>query len=153
MNNIIKPLIVCETSIKSYTGEYLYSDSWVEWSARDLKGRDLTWLNESARYLGLGILAGIARIALGVIHTFGHLILAALTREKGHLFHAAKGGCEIFRGLIEAIPIIGRIFVHYYNPPSLESHIRPWIIYIPSDDPDEKKSWAAATANIPIFKD
>ncbi len=60
----------------------------------------------------IGIVAGITRVALGIIHTTGHLFAALVTLKKGHLAHAAKGACETLRGIIESIPIVGRIFSH-----------------------------------------
>lgn len=60
--------------------------------------------------------AGIARIALGVIHILGHLLAVPFAIKQVNLAHAAKGGCEIVRGVIESIPIMGRIFVNTYSP-------------------------------------
>ena len=90
-------------------------------------------LNQGARMPVVGILAGIARMALAIIHTVGHLFAAAATLEKGHLYHALKGCCEFVRGMIEAIPIVGRVFSYYYSSPKVsqadsQENIRSWWI-------------------------
>ncbi len=99
--------IVVESRISSRTGQYLYSGHAVDGDGNITQN---TFLNNLAYVPVLGILAGVARIALGIIHVLGHLVAALFTLNgKGHLYHAAKGGCEIIRGLIEALPIIGNI--------------------------------------------
>jgi hypothetical protein len=118
MSNIISSLLhgmVFETQVESITGEYLYSDFAMG------KGEKDTLLNRLVRMPFIGILAGVVRVALGIIHTVGHLLASIFTCKKGHLFHAAKGGCEILRGLIEMIPIIGRIFAGCYGAPYHDS--------------------------------
>lgn len=101
--------MIVETNATSWTGDYLYSDFATG------KGEKNSALNDIAQIPIVGIGAGFIRIALGIIHTVGHLLAAAYTGNKGHLFHAAKGICEALRGCIEAIPIIGRIFAHLYT--------------------------------------
>lgn len=110
--------LVMETTVESWTGDFLYSDYATG------KGEKNSTLNTAVEIPFVGILAGVMRVVLGIIHSIGHLIAALVTGKKGHLFHAAKGGCEILRGLIEALPIIGRIFANLYNS-------NPW--YDPED--------------------
>lgn len=114
MSNILVGLLhgmVLETTTESWTGEYLYSDFATCYGTAEKNSA----LNTCAKIPFLGIVAGICRVALGIIHTLAHLLAALITQDKGHLFHAAKGCCEILRGLIEALPIIGRIFANLYN--------------------------------------
>lgn len=101
--------MVLETRTESITGKYLYSDFASGKASKD------TTLNLLTKIPFVGIAAGVARVALGIIHTVGHLLAATFTFKKGHLFHAAKGGAEILRGAIEALPIIGRLFANQYN--------------------------------------
>lgn len=101
--------LIVETNVGSLTGKYLYSDF------ASGRGQKNTPLNTIVKIPVIGIAGGIARIGLGIIHTFGHLIAALVTLKKGHLYHAAKGGCEILRGTIETTPLIGRIFANTYN--------------------------------------
>lgn len=101
--------IVVESTVKSYTGNFLYSDY------ATVRGNKNSVLNTCAKIPIIGIFAGITRIAIGIIHTIGHLFAALITQNKGHLFHAAKGACEILRGVIETTPILGRIFANLYN--------------------------------------
>lgn len=126
---------IVKTDAYSYTGPYLYSaciTGFNEPMAEVLEDRTrptveeakLTWehttfLNQASKKPLLGIAAGIARMVLAVFHIIGHLI-ASLNGNRGHLYHAAAGGCEFLRGLIEAIPVIGRIFANLYLPPSIE---------------------------------
>ncbi len=97
---------ILETSVSSKTGPYLYSD-W-SWHDTDMMGD--TCLNTFCQIPFIGSLGGICRIVLAIIHTINHLFMAMVTLEKGHLFHAAKGVCELLHGCIETIPIIGQIF-------------------------------------------
>lgn len=109
--------IVIETTTESWTGKLFYSDR-IHYEVSD----DLfeyqkpvqPLLNELAAVALVGIAAGIIRMALAVIHSLGHLFAALITWNKGHLIHAAKGGCEFLRGFIEAIPFVGRIFSNHY---------------------------------------
>lgn len=101
--------IVVETTVNSYTGNVLYSDY-----ATGL-GEKNSFLNKCAKVPIIGIVAGVLRIVLGIIHTLGHLFAALFTQKRGHLYHAAKGLCEILRGSIEALPIMGRVFANLYN--------------------------------------
>ncbi len=127
-------MAIYRTNITSLTGPYFYSDQ--AFGIQKFLDIDLTItrsreefkhigsydkiqdpaLNKLARIPLLGLVAGIVRIALGVIHILGHLLAAPFAREQGNLGHAAKGGCEILRGVIESIPIIGRIFANTYSP-------------------------------------
>lgn len=104
--------IVVESNTKSWTGPYLYSDYAV------LGGviRKNTKLNELVKNPVLGNFAGIARIALGIIHTIGHLFAFLFSFNRGHLFHSLKGICEIVRGVIETIPIVGQLFSYRLMP-------------------------------------
>lgn len=129
-------MAIYRTNITSLTGPYFYSDQafgiqkFLDIDLTITRGREEfkhigsyteiqdPALNKLARIPLLGIVAGIGRIALGVIHILGHLLAAPFAREQGNLGHAAKGGCEIVRGGIESIPIIGRIFVNTYSPDS-----------------------------------
>jgi hypothetical protein len=80
-------------------------------------------------------------MALAVIHSIGHLFAAILTLDKGHCYHAGKGGCEFLRGAIEATPFLGRRFANTYyenglwwmlkiynpnRPDSLDRHTGKW---------------------------
>ncbi|NGX53635.1 MAG: hypothetical protein K1000chlam4_00351 [Chlamydiae bacterium] len=96
--------IVVATEVKSYTGKYLYSD----FAGGEYEKNCL--LNNLAQIPVIGIVAGAFRVILGIIHTLGHLLAALITQKKGHLYHAGKGVCESIRGLIEMLPIVGRIF-------------------------------------------
>lgn len=134
---------VAETKVKSLLGPALYSDCSVgqpdNLMDASFKTEHDTFLNKVSRTFIAGILGGIARLAIGIIHTIGHLFAAIFTRQKGHLFHAAKGASEMLRGLIEAIPVGGRIFASVYNPsgcgrntvdPDVEKGRTWWIIKI-----------------------
>lgn len=111
---------VVETKAKSLTGPLFYSDKIIYSEDRDDGNwqpqycRQQSVLNELSRVWVVGIAAGVIRMALAIIHTTGHLFAALFTFDKGHLFHAAKGGCEFLRGFIESIPVIGRKFAQYY---------------------------------------
>lgn len=123
--------IVVETRTKTWLGSYFYSDRIYLDMERDIEGLPHTIinvqhpLNEMSRMTLIGISAGIIRMALSIIHSIGHLLAAIFTFDKGHLVHAAKGGCEFLRGLIEATPFVGRAFANYYG-----SHGYWWIIKI-----------------------
>ncbi len=58
---------------------------------------------------------GVTRIALAVFHIVSHTFAAVLYREHGHFYHVAKGGAELIRGIIETLPIIGRLFVWNFD--------------------------------------
>ncbi len=112
MANFVSGLLhgmVFETDVESWTGQYLYSDFATGKAEKD------TTLNTLVKIPFIGIAAAIGKVVLLVFHTLGHLCLALVTLKKGHLFHAAKGACEILRGGIEIIPIVGRIFTNAYN--------------------------------------
>lgn len=145
---------VVETKAPSWSGRFLYSDCSVgkpDYVTIDDKTEHDTFLNKWSRIAFIGIFAGIARVAIAIIHTLGHLFAACFTRQKGHLFHAAKGASELLRGLLEAIPVGGRIFASAYNPvgcgrstvePDLERGRTWWIlkIYNPAS-PDAFDCW------------
>ncbi len=102
---------VVATDVESFTGPYLYSDYAFYISASTTQGREQTTiLNEISKAPFIGILAAITRIALAIVHIIVHSIQGLVSQEKGHFYHAAKGVCEIYRGLIDAIPIFGRIY-------------------------------------------
>lgn len=139
--------MVVETRTRSYTGEYLlYSDYgsievYTQARGRHFETQD-PLLNQIARWgspLFLNVLVGITRIVVAVFHIIGHLFAALITQDKGHLYHAAKGGCEALRGLIEMIPIIGNLFSAFYSVSCLSyGNSRSWWmikIYNP-DRPD-----------------
>ena len=70
-----------------------------------------SFLNKCAAIPIVGILAGITRVVLAIIHIIGHLLASLIYWKKDHLYHVAKGGAELLRGVIEMIPVIGRVFV------------------------------------------
>jgi hypothetical protein len=136
VNNLLRGFVV-QTDKKSWTGKYIYSDFYYNYDGiddtvlfQDTYYRHLDdlgfvdqfpWmgtfaicqsstLNSMAKVPILGMAAGVIRSALSVIHILGHLLAAFAKQEKGHVYHALKGGCEFIRGIIESIPIIGRIF-------------------------------------------
>jgi len=118
-NDVLHGIIV-ETKAESITGSVLYSD-WADRGNLCACHRKIprnanknSVLNIAAQIPVIGIVAGATRVALGAIHTIGHLFAALITQNKGHLWHAAKGGWEMLRGIIEAIPVVGRIFANIY---------------------------------------
>jgi hypothetical protein len=119
--------IVVETNTRSWTGPLFYSDK--AYSEEPSFYFTQHPLNEGAKIPVIGIAAGITRMALATIHTLGHLFVAVVKLDKGHLYHAAKGGCEFLRGFIEAIPFAGRSFARYYY-----EHGYWWIIKIYNPD-------------------
>lgn len=97
-----------KTNASSLTGPYLYSDVFDYGNSG--KPIDSPFpLHEWAQIPLLGCLAGVVRIVLAIIHILGHL-LTTICCNKGHLKHAVKGIAELFRGVIEAIPLVGNIF-------------------------------------------
>jgi hypothetical protein len=121
---------IVETDVNSWTGPYLYSDFAYQQNQQNVPSvvMDST-LNKWARQPIIGIIAGIARMALAIIHTIGHLLAAGVTLQQGHLYHALKGCCEFLRGVIEATPIVGRVFSHYYSSiPANGNAERSWWI-------------------------
>lgn len=114
-------MIIMETDVGSITGKYLYSDYGHQKSydsednLQEIKIHE-SKLNKFAKIPLIGRMAGIMRIALGAIHIIAHLFAAIVTFKKGHLFHVSKGMCEILRGVIETIPIIGCLFAIYFVP-------------------------------------
>jgi len=78
--------IVVETRTKSWLGNYFYSDRIHH--SHSQQGMDTSiemdpFLNELARQPVFGIVAGITRMALAIIHTVGHLLAALVTFDKG----------------------------------------------------------------------
>ncbi len=114
---------VFETTCKSLTGYFLYSDTYSKIPPREKLQkpieRQVPLLSRWAAIPVIGILAGITRIALAKIHIVGHLLAAALFWDKGHLMHALKGAVEGVRGVIESTWVVGRIFVWLYDAPHL----------------------------------
>lgn len=125
--------IVVETTTETWTGKLFYSDRIVY----ENYFPNQSTLNELTTIIVIGIAAGIARMALAIIHSIGHLFAALITWNKGHLIHAAKGGCEFLRGFIEAIPFLGRVFSLYYNSKGYWWMIK---IYNPNH-PDSLDKW------------
>ncbi len=130
---------IVKTNVTSWMGKILYSDFY---SVRKSEDRETQiqdpFLNQIARLPVIGIIAGITRSTLAIIHILGHLFAALITRKTGHVYHAAKGACEFSRGLLEAVPIVGRIFSWSYtgvfSPVSTGSF---WILKIHnSENPD-----------------
>lgn len=118
--------IVVETDVESFTGKYLYSDMYFE-AGKLIKENDSYKiekkakahyhgiLNRLVKYPIIGIVAGICRFALSIIHVLGHTLAAIVTQKKGHLYHASKGILEMQRSIVESIPLFGRIFAYTYN--------------------------------------
>ncbi len=141
---------VVATEVESFTGPYLYSDyAFSEFDTASypalhnvLRGFDwkmgvehTTKLNELSTVPFIGILAAIARVAFACIHIAIHSAQALIFQEKGHLYHAAKGVCEIYRGLVDAIPVIGRIYSmckYSHTGPEYSTHWTIMKIYNPS---------------------
>lgn len=123
---------VVESKIPSWTGEYLYSDFAIQNGVVQKN----SLLNNLSQIPFVGILAGVARVALAIIHSIAHLFAYLITKDKGHLYHAAKGGCEILRGAIEAIPVIGRIFAWLYILPLRNARCWWMIKMYNPDSPD-----------------
>lgn len=113
------PLII-ETDVTSWTAKWLYSDSLCYGSSDDIDVPHPLLFNLS--YIPvIGILTSLTRLVLGVLHTLGHLIAYAITKNKGHQIHAIKGSIEILYAFIESIPLVGRIYLLalYLNEQSL----------------------------------
>lgn len=113
MSALLLGVVVESKTPEGWTGEYLYSDFAIQ---NGLVQKN-SLLNNLSQIPFIGILAGLGRIALGIIHSVGHLLAYFGNMDKGHIYHAAKGGCEILRGSLEAIPILGRIFSWLYMAP------------------------------------
>lgn len=131
--------IVIQTNTKSLLGPYFYSDLIYDGDLIDIdNGRNdkYLWsqpvLNFCAELPIIGRIAGVIRMAMAVIHSLGHLFAALFTQDIGHCYHAAKGGCEFLRGLIETIPVVGYFFATRYSEDKSWSIIkgRWWIIKI-----------------------
>jgi len=110
-------MTVIQVNTPSITGHYLYSDDAVTDGGNCASVPHNETLNNLSRIPFLGIAAGVARCALAVIHSVGHLLAWVCTQNKDHLAHALKGCCEFLRGLIEATPLVGRIFAWSYLAP------------------------------------
>lgn len=109
----------------SITGKRVHrtNNRWLDEDGKSLPPKpdnlvEKPFLNKWAAIPIIGCLAGITRMVLAIFHILGHLLAAIFTCDSGHLGHAAKGVAEFVRGLIETIPIIGRIFVWIYDPPA-----------------------------------
>lgn len=141
---------VIATDVESFTGPYLYSDyAHLELDTsthpelhnlmRSINGRlykeHTTTLNNLSKLPVIGILAAITRVALACIHIVIHSAQALIFQEKGHLYHAAKGVCEIYRGLVDAIPIVGRLYSickYSHTAPEYSKHWTILKIYNPN---------------------
>lgn len=103
--------IVIETKTTTWTGGFFYSDQPPRCT---ISRNPPPMLNKLATIQIIGIAAGIARVACAILHILGHLLAFLVTLDEGHLYHAAKGGCEFLRGCLEAIPFVGRNFANWY---------------------------------------
>lgn len=115
-----------QTNVPSAIGRLLYSDEY-----RSYSSRINPVLNQWAAIPVIGRLAGISRIILSIIHILGHLGAMLVTLDTGHLKHVVKGGAELLRGVIEAIPIIGFLFANGYQPGGFFGH--RWMASRPDD--------------------
>lgn len=130
--------VVVETRTTSLTGPLFYSDRKHEYYEYNTFSYPQSFLNSLSTIPVIGMLAGITRMVLAVIHTVGHLFAALITINKGHCYHALKGGCEFLRGFIEAIPLLGRKFAQDYCRSG-----QWWIIKIYNPDaPDSLDEYA-----------
>ncbi len=133
--------IVVETKTTSLMGDFLYSDKYhpeCESNRPIHIGTFGHLLNTLSSKPIIGIAVGVTRMALAAIHTVSQLFSTVVTWDKGHLVHAAKGSCEFLRGLIESIPIAGRLFANHYV-----KHGEWWIIKIYNPDaPDSLDNFA-----------
>ena len=142
--------VVIETRVRSWTGQYFYSDAIHHDYKKDPTSIIVEpLLNKLAGMNVIGIAAGLSRMALAVIHSIGHLFAALLTFKMGHVVHVAKGACEFLRGFIEAIPFIGRKFAEVYY-----CHGEWWIIKIYNPDTpdtldDFARKWGCFKQNRP----
>lgn len=133
--------IVVETKTTSFLGSLMYSERRYPNPQEPVTFSLQPMLNDLSRISVVGIFAGITRVALAAIHTVGHLFAALFTFNQGHLYHAAKGGCEMLKGLIETLPFVGRKFARLYTgngvwwmikiynpekPDSLDLHVGLW---------------------------
>lgn len=114
---------VVATDVESWTGPYLYGDCATVINRVGLLEHQTNSLNKLSRIPLVGIIASIGRVVLAVLHIIGHAFLALVTQNKGHLYHAAKGMVEIKSGLLDAVPILGRLraYVAYHDG----SHFSP----------------------------
>lgn len=107
------------TDTQGFLGGLIYSDTY---SHEDPRANQRSFLNKWAAIPILGCLAGVARVALAIVHIIGHLLAAIpdylIFKDTNHLCHAAKGSTELLRGCIETMPIIGNVFVWLYDAPS-----------------------------------
>ena len=144
--------MVMETHVESLTGPFLYSDFATGRAEKN------PVLNKIAKIPLIGVLGGLARVVLGIVHTCGHLGAAAFTVKRGHLFHAAKGSCELLRGVIEALPVIGRLFAYLYCSAPLFDHTGQgrcswWIIKIYNPrHPDGVDIWMEYWKEYPAYR-
>jgi hypothetical protein len=119
--------MILTTRSESWTGKILYSDAYAEIPANDYDALDPSnderpVLNQLAAVPILGYLAAVARIALSLIHIMGHTFAACVFRDRGHFCHVAKGGAELLRGIVEILPVFGRIFSWAYDAKQPSCH-------------------------------
>ena len=150
--NLLRGIVV-ESRTPSFLGSYFYSDKIYYDEVYTLQHGDVAiqlqpLLNEASTITIIGIAAGLTRMALAIIHNIGHFFAFIVTWNKGHLIHIAKGSCEFLRGLIEAIPFIGRSFANSYYQNGTWWMIK---IYNP-DSPDSldraQKNWVEFATRI-----
>lgn len=108
-------MTVFQTTCSSITGKVLYSDTYVSRYFEEDTIEDIPLLNRVTAIPVIGHLGALLRIVLSILHMIGHSLAAVIFRDSGHLAHVAKGGAELLRGIIEFIPIGGRIFVWGYD--------------------------------------
>jgi hypothetical protein len=111
-------MAILKTNCGSLTGNLLYSDTYAKTKGLYDSGPSIyvmPTLNTLAAIPLLGPLAGILRVALAIIHMIGHTVAALIFWNTGHFCHVAKGGTELLRGVIEMIPIVGRLFAWFYD--------------------------------------
>ena len=106
-------------SCDSWTGQILYSDIHVDLVDDDNiptgYAKERHFLNNMTYIPVIGSLAGVARIALAVVHILLHFLAAVFTCNWDHLAHVVKGSAELLRGIIETIPVVGTIFACWHD--------------------------------------
>lgn len=108
-------MAIIQTTCSSITGKFLYSDTYVSRHFEEGIVEQIPLLNRVTAIPIVGHLGAGIRIALAIIHITGHTFAALIFLDSGHLCHVAKGGAELLRGIIEMIPLAGRIFVWIYD--------------------------------------
>lgn len=102
--------IVVENTLHSWTGDLLYSDTGYDQFQSIYPQNSV--LDHLASKPFIGILGGIIRVALAAFHILVHTLSLIFTFDFRHFMHIAKGGCELLKGIIQSIPIIGHWFSH-----------------------------------------